>query len=343
MDATRDLAERLSRDLPDIERLFSVSPAVAGIETGLSDLHHGGRSVLLLTFSNGVKLVYKPKDMALEAAFNDFLRWCQHERADIDLRALRVLNRDTHGWVEFVSHKPCADEAAAERFYTRAGMLLAFVHMLRGTDCHNENLIASGEHLVLIDAETLFHHEARTMEGLSATESGGNAATARYWNSVLRTGLLPRWNFSADNRSFSDVSGLGGGSGKAPRVAIWRWCSVNTDEMSIRSEFVAPKEEKNQPLIGDKRLAPDDYRAQIAQGFRRVYDFLIERREALLSDSGPLAPLRSAASRFIFRPTRIYSTVLQRALSAVMPPQRRRLQHRARTSELRVPREPYAS
>src|SRR3712207_8377597 len=49
----------------------------------------------------------------------------------------------------------------ALRYYERAGMLLCLFYVLEGTDCHYENIIASGEYPVLIDTETLMHHRAR--------------------------------------------------------------------------------------------------------------------------------------------------------------------------------------
>jgi lantibiotic modifying enzyme len=39
-------------------------------------------------------------------------------------------------------------------------MLLALVQALEGTDCHLENIVASGDQPVLVDAETLLHPRA---------------------------------------------------------------------------------------------------------------------------------------------------------------------------------------
>ena len=74
-----------------------------------------------------------------------------------------MLDRSTHGWVEFVEHLPCRDHDEARRYYERAGMLLCLFYVLEGTDCHYENIIASGEYPVLIDTETLMHHRARAV------------------------------------------------------------------------------------------------------------------------------------------------------------------------------------
>ena len=52
-----------------------------------------------------------------------------------------MLDRSTHGWVEFVEHLPCRDHDEARRYYERAGMLLCLFYVLEGTDCHYENII----------------------------------------------------------------------------------------------------------------------------------------------------------------------------------------------------------
>ncbi len=82
------------------------------------------------------KAVYKPKNVGAERAFYDVVAFVS-ARADVPpLRPLRVVERDGYGWCEFVQHAPCADAAAAERYFERAGVLLAIVYVLEGVDCH---------------------------------------------------------------------------------------------------------------------------------------------------------------------------------------------------------------
>ena len=122
---------------------------------GLSDPHRGGRQVFAVTFANGRRLIYKPKDMGIDVAYNALLTWLNAAGAPITLRPLLVLDRQTHGWVECADPAPCADRAAVTRYYHRAGALMCLVHLLQGSDCHAENLIAAGEDPVLVDCETL--------------------------------------------------------------------------------------------------------------------------------------------------------------------------------------------
>ena len=98
-----------------------------------------------------------------------------------------------------MEHLPCRDHDEARRYYERAGMLLCLFYVLEGTDCHYENIIASGEYPVLIDTETLMHHRAR--EIVPEDENAQTEAFEQLGHSVLRTGLLPRWELSADERT----------------------------------------------------------------------------------------------------------------------------------------------
>ncbi|MCP6762977.1 MAG: type 2 lanthipeptide synthetase LanM family protein [Fischerella sp. CENA71] len=318
VESTVEFIQRLARDRRDIQRIFgSTSPngKVATIQTSLSDPHKRGRSVVLLTFESGLKLVYKPKDLGLETAFNKFLTWCNYHSQLLDFKVIQVLNRDDYGWVEYVEHQPCIDEAAAARFYQRAGMLLCVIYVLRGTDCHYENLIASGEHLVLLDMETLLHHEANVIENSPDAQEWETMAMQQFWNSVLRTGLLPRWDFSGDRTVAYDISGLGSTAlQQSPRKAP-RWQLINTDNMYLRYESVTLPVEKNVPRLGDTVLSPHDYQAQIVAGFEQMYRFLMAHKYILLAPNSPLAAMQKQQVRFVFRHTRLYGTILQKVLA----------------------------
>ncbi|MDJ0691518.1 MAG: type 2 lanthipeptide synthetase LanM family protein [Xenococcaceae cyanobacterium MO_188.B32] len=288
---------------------------VSEIKASLSDPHNQGRTVILLTWESGLKLVYKPKDLGLEVAWNQFLDWCNHQSQLLELKVIQVLNQQDYGWVEYVEHQPCTDQAAVERFYQRAGMLLCLIYALRGTDCHHENLIASGEHLMLIDTETLLHHEANPIENSPMAQAGETDSLQLFWDSVLRTGLLPRWDFSDDKRIAYDISGLGSThSQQAPRK-VPQWQAINTDDMHLRNETLTWQIEKNVPLLGDTALSPNDYQGQICEGFEQMYRFLMAHKESLLAPESPLAVFEHQQVRFVFRATRIYFTILQQVWS----------------------------
>lgn len=171
VDMAAEFLARLAHDGETIRAEFhpgGESGPVADLQTRLSDPHHGGRTVMILTFTSGLKLVYKPRDIGLEAAWFGLLEWLNRNGAPLPLRPLRVLNRSTHGWVEFAEHSPCGNEEEARRYYRRSGMLLCLVYLLGGTDCHYQNVIASGEQPVLVDLEAVMHPFPREDAGAAS-------------------------------------------------------------------------------------------------------------------------------------------------------------------------------
>ena len=309
VERTAEFLQRLKADLPEILAVFQPNlerektanlGKIKEINASLSDPHHGGNSVIALTFEYGFKLVYKPKGLGAEKAYTQFLEWCNKQGLPLEFKVLKVCDRQTHGWVEYVEHLPCENAAAAQRFYQRSGMLLCLLYALRVVDCHRENLIANGEHLVLIDMETLMHQEVSPMADLPEVTAAETAVNLQLADSVLRTGLLPRWEFSKNNRFAYDISALGG---------------IDLEQDNRKSGYESIPIPSNVPILNGSPLSPHDYLDHILSGFEQMYRFLIEKREHLLSANSPLNLIQNQRIRFIFRPTRIYGSILQKSFS----------------------------
>jgi type 2 lantibiotic biosynthesis protein LanM len=315
VEATAELRERLARDLADIERLLSdrVPGTVVGVRTGLSDPHRGGRTVALLTFESGFRVIYKPRNVGMEVSFNRVLEWCNQHDDGLPFRTLGVLSRQDHGWVEHVAHEPCEDEGAASRFYQRAGRLLCLVHVLRGTDCHWENVVASGEHPVLVDLEALLQHDPPTVG--NGEHAPGAWLADEFHDSVVRTGLLPRWQFDGDGRIAYDVSGLGAVDLQESPRQVLRWASINRDDMHLLGMAEGLPRKDNAAVLRGRPLSPHDHVEEIVAGFSHMYRVLLAQRGPLLAPDGPMVPLASQPCRFLPRHTEVYSAVLHRALA----------------------------
>ena len=213
-------------------------------------------------------------------------------------------------------HASCEEDAEAGRYFRRTGMLLCLLYALQATDCHNENLIACGEHPVLIDAETLMHHRARDV-----AEQGANRGTdalyqayERMWDSVLTSGMLPQWQFGADGRNAYDMTGLGGVGEQSSPFLARHWTNLNTDAMA--REVVQPTmtSQANAASLRGEPLAPNDYVEDLVAGFETMYAFLEQHQEALLDAEGPLTVLAHQRVRFVFRATEVYAFVQHKLL-----------------------------
>ncbi len=315
VEATVEFLQRLAADRPEMQRMFGGEGElgrVIEIQPALSDAHRGRRQVLALTFASACKVVYKPKDLGTEEEYYRFLAWCNQRGVPLPLRVLKVLNRSSHGWVEFVEHERCQGRAQAQRYYQRAGMLLCLVYALEGTDCHYENLIASGEQPVLVDLETLMYHRP-------CLEEEGDGARAQMLaheqmaHSVLRTGLLPSWQIHNDAQVAYDVSGLGGGEQEFT-VSVPRWEHINTDQLTLEYGPVKIGAKANRPMLDGTFPPLEEYAAEVIAGFQQMYRFLLDEREALLAAESPLHALARQQVRFVYRATREYSSIAHKLL-----------------------------
>lgn len=311
IDASREFALRLSADLDALSRqwLSADHGRVEKIEGGLADRHNDGRSVLILTFESGDRLVYKPKDLRLDAAWQALIARLNSAGAPLELRAVRALARDGYGWTEFIEHKGCDDLAGCERFYRRAGAWLALFHCFAATDMHQENIIATGEHPVPIDLETLLQ-SASASKAQEQEGAAYHAAADIIANSVARVGMLPAFGRGPDNTVF----GMGGlTSGWNSRIEI-AWNAINRDEMRPTKVRVDDNTNPNLPHVGGSYVKFGDYFDAFAAGFRDYSDFLVrqvqERGEDALLQGFAGVPVRR-----VVRPTRFYSMLLQRLKS----------------------------
>jgi type 2 lantibiotic biosynthesis protein LanM len=311
VEATLELLERLAADRAVLGGTFGgggeLGPVVA-VRPSLSDAHRGQRSVVALTFASGRTLVYKPKDLGTEEAYNRLLQWLDERGAPLSFKTLAVVNRGSYGWVEFVEHLDCGSAEEVQRYYRRAGMLLAVVHVLEGTDCHLENIVASGEYPVLVDAETLLHPRAAD-EPSHRTQA---ELLASNWlaGSVLNTGLLPTWELGADGRVAYDVSGLGGVGDQQTSARALGWEGVNTDRMALAQVPMRVEAAQNLPVLDGVPVRLDEHGADVVAGYREMYGFLMEQREALLAPDSPLHALAQHPVRFLHRSTAVYGAIL---------------------------------
>jgi type 2 lantibiotic biosynthesis protein LanM len=287
---------------------------VAQATAGLSDRHHGGRSVASFVFASGRSMIYKPRSVALESALQTFLQWCNDtQELPHAFKTLTVVDRGAYGWMERIESAEFTAADGGHNFYHRLGMLLCILRVLRATDCHRDNLFAAGEHPVLIDAEALMHPEVRA-DVLGRHVPAAVSIDSRFRDSVLRTGMLPRWDFIDDNTTAVDVSAIGGSPALEPERTL-RWTAINTDFMHRGYVRDAAVTFTNVPRSDGRVLDPADHVNDLVSGFESAYDLLLRHRDALLAGSGPLAPFRSVAARFVFRPTHIYYRVLEQSLA----------------------------
>lgn len=307
MDAAAEMAGRLAHDRGALAVAYAAGHdlgAVRSIDAGLSDPHRGGRAVAVLGFGYGLKLVYKPKDLRIDAAWADFLRWLTEAGAPASTRAPLVLARDGYGWAEFIGSADADGDCDGAEFYRRAGALLALLNLLQAADFHHENVIAANDCPVPVDLETLLHPRLRPLRaGYLPRDAAVKQAAERVWDSVLATRYLPQWVRRRGGGAI-DVGGLGGpGRGAAPEL----FRQVNTDAMHFTPHS------GDTPEGGVGASAAAEHGNEIAEGFAAMYRFLIRQRGTLTAADGPLHRFGGLRVRAVLAPTALYIGLLQRA------------------------------
>jgi type 2 lantibiotic biosynthesis protein LanM len=320
---------RLASDWPAISEAFypgQTPGRLVEVKGDAGDRHRQGRSVFLLRFDSGFRLVYKPKSLAVDIHFQQLLNWINEkaqarvcgagfsrfsaengrEHALPNLSLPRVLDRGSYGWVEFVDSRTCqsADEVAL--FYRRQGAYLALFYVLGAIDFHHENLIAQGEHPVPLDLEALFHPI-----GLEGDKKNADyLANVMLYNSVFGVGLLPGRIWSNPESEGVDMSGLGALPGQLFPFASPAWEGQGTDQMRlIRKRYTMP-EAQNRPSLKGEAIEILPYTEELITGFREMYRFLEEHRRELLAADGPLTCFDQDEVRVVVRATRTYADLL---------------------------------
>ena len=293
----------LAADFDAICRDFAegadVGPLV-DISLDVGDRHRNGRAVLIAKFGSGLTLVYKPRSLSIDRHFGALVRWAGDRGFSPPYDTMRVLDRRAYGWMEFVEPRACDSLEQARRFYRRQGGYLALLHALRATDFHHENLIAAGDHPVLVDLEALFTPSLEAAEPDSPQEVGANMLLT----SVLRTGLLPQG-------STADFSGLGSVEGRLSPVGVPQWERGKTDEMHYLRKPLVMHGGANQPALAGQPVSVLDHVDSLVDGFRDMYRLLVAHRDELLAEHGLLATFADDEVRVVLRPTRTYSHLLE--------------------------------
>ena len=266
------------------------------------DTHRNGRSVRIAKFSSGLHVVYKPRSLAVDAHFQELLAWLNERGDHPSFRTLKVLDRGTHGWTEFIAAESCGSRQEVRRFYERQGAYVALLYALEATDFHYENLIAAGEHPMLLDLEALFHPRMGELEPRQGEQVAGS--TMSY--SVLRVGLLPQRSWSDGESAGIDLSGLVSSPGQFTPRPVATWEDAGTDTMRIARKRVEMPAGQNRPALHGAEVDVLEYVDAIEAGFSALYGCLLTHRDDLLSDRGPLARFAADEVRVILRPTYTY-------------------------------------
>jgi type 2 lantibiotic biosynthesis protein LanM len=317
LEGSDEMLRRLAESRTQLMDTFAIAidAPVESIQLGLSDPHRGGRAVAILSFGDGEqaqRVVYKPKDMQVDLVYQQFLQQLNGASSLPPLRQLSVLSCSGFGFMEWVEHRLCNSDTELAEFYTNAGRTMAVLHVLGCTDCHYENLIASGDQLVLIDTETLLEADLRDLISDNGDDPDAlSPLQTSMQGSVLRSGLLPQWLMAGAGRKRAfDISALGIQPPPAQREQPG-WLGLNSDGM-MAGRITQPCELPTSLPVGlgsPQRLT--DFVEQLCGGFEIQLLEVIRMRPLLLE---ALESFRGKPRRLVARATRLYFTIQRQML-----------------------------
>jgi hypothetical protein len=269
------------------------------VEAGKGDRHRRGRTVLLLRFRSGLKLLYKPSSLRVDVHFQELLAWLNDRGAQPCLRPLRLVDRGNHGWSEFVEAAPCTRGEEVVRFYQRQGGYLALLYALDAADCTTRTCSPRGS--------IRCSWTCRPCSIPASTPGNRARRTSRWerWTTPCgRSGCCRDACGPTTIRSASTMSGLGGQAGQMNPHRLVSWERPGTDEMRVGRRRAELPVSENRPRLGDQEAEVWKYRDAVLTGFTGMYRLLCENRAALLAERLPR--FAHDETRVVLRSTNVY-------------------------------------
>ncbi|MGI9516106.1 MAG: type 2 lanthipeptide synthetase LanM [Pirellulaceae bacterium] len=297
LEALGEFLDRCQADQSQLEQMFGIAErsTLADLRSGCSDRHHGGRSVFEVIWSNGSRLVYKPRHMGLEKCWNELLAWINATGFRPAFRTLNVVDRGAWGWVEFCHAEPPTDEGSWQSYLQSAGSLAALCWVLDAIDMHMGNLVSTSDGPVLIDVETFFQTKV--------------CSRNQRCPGIGQLGFFPRWQEVAGCQV--DLSGLGGFGDQSIPCRVPRWSGIGTHEM--RLDYVAAVM-RSQGATTIRRVSGQTNCQYPLAGYRQMMEFMRQHRSELLATEGPLARMWMQPVRRVPQSTREYYASLNKSL-----------------------------
>lgn len=262
--------------------------SVVSIHYGMSDFHHGGKSVIFLQLDNGYKIIYKPRSLEKKKQYTYLLNWF-YRKQQLQCNARNWIDRGMYGWDQYISPKPCLDESEVRRYYQRMGIILFLCYLTNTTDIHGENLIADGEFPELLDLETMPGNIGRTDDQCGRM------------NTVMQTGILPTFYWNKQN--LGEICALHS-SEVYETPLLPTIINGYTSDIQIRYEKKKNFLKGSLVRLNGKSVCVQKYIESLCFGFVQAYRTALNYQKEL---SELLIHLCSGKSRYLLRHTQQYS------------------------------------
>lgn len=302
-----DFLDRYFKDYQEIFKELGIPShaELKEIKAELGDTHEQGKSVFLVTVSTGESFLYKPKNLEVAVAYNQFCDWLNKVGNYLHIKTYKILPYQDYTYEEFIEQKPCTDEKEIREYFRNFGKLAAVLYYLRGNDFHMENIIACGKFPVVVDLETLLQQRNK---GPYDDKFFVRQAKKMVCNYVGRTALFPTNNNGPSAKL--DLSAFSGDAQQTPfDVEVVK--NIRTDEVHYDYEIGNLPKSKNQPQVPGEKINGYNYVAEIIEGFELIMNLLIDNKEELLE---VIKSFENKKIRMLVRSTMNYGRIMGMAL-----------------------------
>lgn len=307
-DQTITLILHLSEDKSEFHTISNISSEDTLIKCEVSngETHNGSKTVCTLTFSRNKKIVYKPRNLQLEAAASDLLIFLS-KSAGSDYRTWKIpayLVRADHGWSEYTPQKSAETEEEIPTYFKRAGFLLGYCTIFTASDITSDNLIAHSSSPIPIDLETIFY----------STLNIESIPKEVRWN-VTQTSILPNWTWKGTDGIGVDLSALGGLSEQYVSLNLYQHLEDENGNSHFGMDGVKILPNSNVLYFNGNPVLPWLYENEIIEGLSTLFSSAEREKSALIEK---IKSLKGIRNRYVPRPTATYHYAIQCSMHATL-------------------------
>jgi len=299
------LLKNIDKDFLEIKEFLGENKLVlTDIEIGAGDSHEQGKSVSILCFGTK-KLVYKPKNLKICKAIEEFISWCISSADLLPLRFPKGIYKEEYTYNEFISPQYCKTNEEIEKYYVRFGYLIAICYILNLNDIHLENLIADGEYPIIVDIETVF----QISQEMEIQTLYADLIKKLEVESVSNSLLLPK-KMNMGIKDLIDLSALAGKEVKLSQKFLTP-SGINTDKFrfeKVPGYFLGGN---NIPRRNEtEEVDAQNYYLKIVEGFDEFIAFVMENKEQCIKK---LSIFQGKKIRCLVKGTEKYASMLRYA------------------------------
>ena len=311
VNATRELICSTEHEIENIRKNINNNVrTIKSISFSEGDSHREGRMVCIIKFNDDIKVVYKPRTLETEDAFNSIINYFNEIGKNKDFRALKLFKYYTNkkqGWTEFINYEPCDNEGEVRDYYKKMGELLCILYMLNAKDFHSENIICRKSDPILIDLETLLH--SAVFEGGIALEGAYSTAVDIINRSVMKIGFLPTKIVNSKTNKRLEVGAMGRQrEQESPFVSI---TAVRDENGNLKLEKTFGKLGSHSccPILNGEIQDAVKYIEDVMDGFELTYKLVCENKKQFADFV--VSVFSSKLNRLIVRSTNMYDQLVR--------------------------------